>query len=306
MAQSKVPTVALVDSGKLAELIHGLAFVKTLVGKSQLGYEYQGSVKFPGVEQSPSAVTFGDNYEHRTFLRWVSEEEAAQLKAFNKACMQGTQQAWNWLKEANRARGEYFRNYQSTLESIVKINQQLADAYRLSLRLAATTQYGCEVALAMMGLLGGAAYMTVNLALKKFVIGVTAGVLINVAESQAQVATADILMVPVTNTPGTVDDVMKDFLNMITSMHLTKFQATLAKIEAEAAAITPKSGQDAVRVAELFLKHNQTQQAMAKSIPAATSGWGRGLAGGFKAANWCLTGWSIWQASDKWYQRMNM
>jgi hypothetical protein len=304
MARSKAPTVALVDQAKLTELIHGLSFVKTLVQKSQLGYEYQGSIKVPFMEQSPSAVTFGDNYEHRAFMRWVREEEVAQLARFKAECLHGTHQAWAWLNTANRARSEYFRNYQSTLESIVKINQELADAYRLSLRLAASTQYGCEVALAMMGLLGGAAYMTVNLALKKFVVGVAAGVLINVAESQSEVATADILMVPVTNVPGTVDDVMSNFLNAITSMHLMKFQATLARIEAEASRMTVNTGQDAVKMAEMFLKHSQTEQAIAKSIPAATTGWGKSLAGGFKAANWCLTGWSIWQASDKWYGRM--
>lgn len=225
--------VAVLNEDAVENLIRGLAYVKTLASSSKVsadGYSLAGQV---------TDISVGENFSHQTFKRWVKEENKRLLENFKTNCQQGVSQACRWLDGAAKARSQYYRTYQKVLDESNNINAQLSDAYLVSARTSAVVQYAAETGLVVYGLVGGAATMTVNLALKKFVVGVGASVAISVAEEWSQCADSDLLVMTAQksaeNVPGTVDDVFKDIIKKLNDLTSNKFSARLTTLEKEIA-----------------------------------------------------------------------
>lgn len=282
--------VAMLNPEGVVRLIHGLAFIKTLATKSKVsveGYSLAGQV---------THASIGENFDHLTFKRWVREEEASLMKQFQDACLKGPQQAWSWLDNANKARGKYFRNYQQTIEELNKINAQLADAYKMSTRIAASVQLAAETALVVYGLVGGAASMTVNLAIKKFVVGVGSGVAISMAEDWSSAKNADLIVAPATtftsNIPGTIDDTFRNLCALLNNWHIGKLNKELTALKATIAAkvaeknLLPKGGRAEIQA---FLKscYEQEKQLVKQVKNPSTGGFSK-IGRGFAILNWGL------------------
>lgn len=286
--------VAMLNKEEIIRLIQGLAFVKTLATKSEVraaGMSLTGQV---------THISIGENFVHLQFKRWVKEESDALLEQFQNACLKGPSQAWHWLDGANKARNQYFRTYQNTIEELNRTNAQLASAYRLSTRIGATVQLAAETALVVYGLVGGAATMTVNLAIKKFVVGVGSGISISMAESWSSVRDADLILTPdkkivsdtiINNIPGTIDDTFRNICNLLNSWTISKLQSQLRATRGEIEKLVEQKNnlpRGSRGEAQKMLKplYEQEKQ-LAKQIKNPGSSFGK-LGGAFTVLNWGL------------------
>lgn len=285
--------VAILDQDAVKSLIYGLAYVKTLVNKSKVsadGYSLAGQV---------TNVSYGDNYDPLTFKRWVREENTQLLKSFQQACKAGVSQGWRWLDGVITARNSYFRNYQTVLDETNKINADLADAYLAGARTAAVVQYAAETALVGCSLFGGAASMTVNLALKKFVVGVGSSIAINVVEEWGKCADADLLLMTkdksLENAPGTIDEVFSNILSALNGLAISNLKNRLAALEQEIArnvAYKNKLPIPSRAFMQSFLKSlYDEKKLLQKQIKNPGIGSGvvsKGIGRGFGILNWGL------------------
>jgi hypothetical protein len=281
--------VAALNSEEVVRLIQGLAFVKTLATRSEAraaGMSLTGQV---------THVSFGENFAQSTFKRWVKEESNALLYRFQNACLQGPSQAWQWLDSANKARNQYFRTYQHTIENLNRINAQLASAYRVSTRIGATVQLAAETSLVVYGLVGGAATMTVNLAIKKFVVGVGSGMAISLVEDWSSAKDADLIVTPtntlISNIPGTIDDTFRNICNLLNSWTISKLQSRLTSTRGEIEKLVEQKNslpRGSRGDAQKTLKplYEQEKQ-LAKQIKSPGSALGK-FGGAFTALNWGL------------------
>jgi len=216
------------DPTLIEETIHGWAFMRVLLNKGRVTEHYDNPFYVPVVQtQQPSSLSFGDNYDHRTFLRWVREEERALYTLFDSAIDQGgAEQGWKWLTSARKARIEMQQNYQELLNNLNATNAEMASALRFSLRTAATVQATAELALTCLGLLGvnvaagagltaslsmSAAGMTVKVALQKMAVGIASGLTLNMIDRWDLAKPSDAWLFPI-NAVGAVGDGLKDFL----------------------------------------------------------------------------------------------
>ncbi len=253
-------TMMGVDGARAAAIVHGLAYMRTLMNAAKVGENYDNIFYVPEVQElQPSSLSIGENYNHQSFVKWVHDEEMRLYQRFDVACDGGKQTAWDWLGSARQAAYEYQQNFRTMCENLNATNKRMSDALTFSVRASATTQAVAEIALTVVGLFGAAAGasvaavggsmvptaslalntaaagMTLKLGLEKMAVGVAGSLTISVAETWNAGRTADVWVVPM-NVPGAVSDCFNDFLKM-RNLKLTKaVQVKLGKTPASDAA----------------------------------------------------------------------
>lgn len=293
-------------------VVHGLAYMRTLTGKSVVGENYDNIFYVPGVQQlQPSSLSIGENYNHPQFVRWVADEEKFLYRQFDIACDKNKQSAVDWLGGARNAAYGFQQSYRALVENLNNTNQRMASALTGSLRTAATVQAVAEIALTVVGLFGAAAGaaatavggqsvitaslafntaaagMTLKLGVEKMVVGIAGSLAIGVAETWTDARKADAWVIPM-SVPGMISDGLKDFLQMRNKKMLDQIEAALKYTRGN----TPEG-----YAARKVLKDEQ--HMLRKPTAVKTGTMGVVMTG----AAWILAGWSIKDSLVKLYNR---
>ncbi len=242
-------TAVVLDPVAVQNLIHGLAWMRTIFGMSKVEEHYDNPFYVWFLQkQQPSSLGYGENYSNATFKRWVKEDEKRLCEMLHRTIeTRGTEAGWKWLQDARIYRMKLLGHMQDTIDALNYTNRQMASALRGCMRTMAIVQCGAEIALTVYGL-GGVAIqgariefalwngsMTVRLAVEKAVAGIAGGFAINVVERWDWGQTADLWLLPV-NTPGFISDGVNDFYKM-------RREAALATAEKNFKDIKITSGQ---------------------------------------------------------------
>jgi hypothetical protein len=237
--------VAAIPWSQIRRILYGLAYARTLALKcSEVTEHYDNIFYVPGLQQlQPSSLSLGDNVSGnpQLFERMVKEElsnVAHMFHSFLSRNKTNHQAIVDWINGANKARREYAQTYQQKLDDVNKTTAQMGKALFFSMATAACVECASEVALTCVGLGGGTklgemtisfaarritfsaatnlAPMTVGLATKKAVIGITDGVIVSFCDSWTKAGGADMLGAVKDNTqsnlPGWVSDVLDPYL----------------------------------------------------------------------------------------------
>ncbi|MEZ5347292.1 MAG: hypothetical protein R2681_17225 [Pyrinomonadaceae bacterium] len=182
-------TLSILHTERVYQMMHGLAFFKTLAEKSK------ENISGLSISGAPTGVTYGDNFDHLTFKRWVKTEFDFQVNEFTRACEKGCDAALNWIESRNKARWSFYESCQTAQKEFSGINERLAAAYQFSARTAASVQYAAETFL-IWAPFAAAAPVTLLAASGRLVLYVGSGLAINIAESIGDASSADLLVMP--------------------------------------------------------------------------------------------------------------
>lgn len=217
--------VAMLDPDKLTQLLYSYSYNKTLYEKSK------GSVdQIDAVFNMPSSVSYGDNFSMATFNKWVKNELDLQFAEFAKASKSGPKTCISWLDGIAKDRNRFYNNNINQQQNYANYNKMIAGQYTILLRCATTVQFAAETALTAIGVFATAP-ASISILAGRIVVGVASGFLISVAESWSEAASADLVVVPVSditastiinNTPSAVNDAVNFFglLNNFSIMEL--------------------------------------------------------------------------------------
>jgi hypothetical protein len=249
---SQLTNIAFLDEVQLGHLLYGLAYAKTIATVSKIDYRFDDFTR----GWSPTAVTYGENYDELTFRRWVKQEYAIQVARFNKAASDmSAAELIEWIGKQWVFRMRFFRTFQDASAELAEVNRKLQNNQLMLGRLAAIALVNAQMALVMLGaptapavagmlpsMVGWSAWATAG---GKIALGLGTGIAVSVAGTWSTACEADVVMVGKAIThddtkksasdgtqsglPGFVDDLLAPVLRTAGDQNVKEWETAINK-----------------------------------------------------------------------------